>query len=166
MTDQTIPPNDQPGSTGPAADQAKTGSGGTTASSVVDSLRDAFEELAERAGPTVKEFSAKAAEITAAAADKAAPLARKAGEVAAEASGKLADRSRGWAHDLREAVDGSEGTPANAGDAARDATDRAADTTADTTADSFDRAGDTLGHVGPDTSDTVGDAVDDASAGR
>jgi hypothetical protein len=150
MTDHSTPPTDQPGSTGPAADETQTGSGGTTASSVVDSLRSAFEELAERAGPTVKELSAKAAEITAAAADKAVPLARKAGEATADASGKLAVKSRGWAHDLREAEDGSEGTTASAAD-----TDGAATSAADT-----------VGDAASDTSHAATDTIDDANAGR
>ena len=80
MTDQTTPPNDP---TGPTPE-----SGGTSAGSVIESIRDAVEDLAERAAPAVKEFSAKAAEIAAVAADKAAPLARKAGEATAEAQPK------------------------------------------------------------------------------
>jgi hypothetical protein len=59
------------------------------------------------ATPTVREFSARAAEITASAADKAAPFARKAGEVTADASSKLADRSRHWAADVRASLGGT-----------------------------------------------------------
>lgn len=76
----------------------------STAASILDSVRDAVDELAERAAPTVREFSARAAELTAIAADKAAPFAKRAGEVTADASGKLASRSREWASELRASV--------------------------------------------------------------
>jgi hypothetical protein len=81
----------------------------TTASGILGSIRDAVEDLAEKATPAVREISAKAAELAAVAADRAAPLARKAGEVTADASGKLAQKSRGWASDLRSAVGGEDG---------------------------------------------------------
>ncbi len=67
-------------------------------------MRDAVDELAERAAPSVREFSARAAELAAVAADRAAPLAKRAGEVTADASGKLATRSRTWAADLRASM--------------------------------------------------------------
>lgn len=78
--------------------------GATTAANILDSVRDAVDELAERAAPTVRELSARAAELTAIAADKAAPFAKRAGEVTADASGKLASRSREWASELRASV--------------------------------------------------------------
>jgi hypothetical protein len=78
--------------------------GPSTATSILDTVRDAVDELAERAAPTVREFSARAAELTAIAADKAAPFAKRAGEVTADASGKLASRSREWASELRGSV--------------------------------------------------------------
>ena len=84
--------------TPPAGDK---GAGTTTAASILDSVRDVVDELAERAAPTVRELSARAAELTAIAADKAAPFAKRAGEVTADASGKLAEKSRGWASELR-----------------------------------------------------------------
>ena len=74
---------------------------GSTATAILDQVRDVVDDLAERAGPTVRELSARAAELTAIAADKAAPLAKKAGEVTADASGKLASKSREWASELR-----------------------------------------------------------------
>ncbi len=80
------------------------GSSGTTATSILDSVREAVDDLAERAAPTVRELSARAAELTAIAADKAAPFAKRAGEVTADASGKLASRSREWATELRASV--------------------------------------------------------------
>ena len=63
----------------------------SSASQLFDSIREAVEDLAERAAPAVKQFSVKAAELAADAADKAAPLARRAGAATADASGKLAE---------------------------------------------------------------------------
>jgi hypothetical protein len=105
---------------GPAANSA------AKANEMLEQLRDAVEDLAEKAAPAVREFSAKAAELVAVAADKAAPLVQRAGEVTADASGKLAEKSRTWAADLRETIGGSpvdHAKPAvdDAGDAATDA---------------------------------------------
>jgi len=80
------------------------GATGSTATSILDSVRDVVDDLAERAAPTVREFSARAAELTAIAADKAAPFAKRAGEVTADASGRLATKSREWASELRASV--------------------------------------------------------------
>jgi hypothetical protein len=74
-----------------------------------DQIKVAVDDLAEKAGPTVRAFSAKAAELVAVAADKAAPIAHKAGEATAGASSKLAERSRGWAAEVREHVGGAPG---------------------------------------------------------
>jgi len=94
----------------PSPDAAK-GGGATAAANILDSVRDVVDELAERAAPTVRELSARAAELTAIAADKAAPLAKRAGEVTADASGRLASRSREWASELRAAVATAEHAP-------------------------------------------------------
>lgn len=124
MTDPTIPNHDQPveGSRSESYTRpddgnlgGSTGSGGTgpfdseggaaaKANDVLESLRETVADLAERATPLLREFSAKAAEILASAADKAAPLAHKAGEVTADASGKLAEKSRNWAAGARESL--------------------------------------------------------------
>lgn len=113
MTESTTPPPEEP-----AADETFTwtqpsgshesGSGGTAATGILESVRDAVDELAERAGPSVREFSARAAEIAAIAADRAAPLAKRAGEVTADASGKLASKSREWAAELRATMTAGE----------------------------------------------------------
>jgi len=129
MTDPTTPNHDQPveGSRSESYTRPDAGNlGGSTGSSdwtgapdadsgaaakandVLDTLRETVEDLAERATPLLREFSAKAAEILASAADKAAPLAHKAGEVTADASGKLAEKSRTWAAGTRESRAGSE----------------------------------------------------------
>jgi hypothetical protein len=83
---------------------------GATAAGILESVREVVDDLAERAAPTVRELSARAAELTAIAADKAAPLAKRAGEVTADASGKLATKSREWASELRSPVATAEPT--------------------------------------------------------
>jgi hypothetical protein len=95
------------------AGQDASGTAGATATSLLDSVRDVVDDLAERAGPTVRELSARAAELTAIAADRAAPLVKRAGEVTADASGKLATKSREWASELRTST-ATEDRPADA----------------------------------------------------
>lgn len=97
----TNEPAQEPGRSGAAA----------SAASILDSVRDVVDDLAERAAPTVRELSARAAELTAMAADKAAPLVKRAGEVTADASGKLASKSREWASELRASGATAEGQP-------------------------------------------------------
>lgn len=138
MTDPLNPNHDEPAE-GPrdasfssenGAATAKDAAGDATrdtaakANEMIEQLRDAVEDLAEKAAPAVKEFSAKAAELVAVAADKAAPLVQRAGEVTADASGKLAEKSRTFAADIREQIsgDGSSSSPAaGATEAAKDA---------------------------------------------
>lgn len=98
---------------------------------IIDSLRGAVDDLAERAGPAVRDITARAAELTAAAATKAAPLAKKAGEATADASEKLAARSHAWASEHRPTeangvadLDSGNGTAAS-GDAEAPADERA-----------------------------------------
>jgi len=107
------------GQTGPAA-------AGATATAILESIREAVDDLAERATPTMREFSARAAELAAVAADRAAPLARRAGEVTSDASGKLATKSRIWAADLRSSLAASD-----AGAPAADATEGTGSTVTD-----------------------------------
>jgi hypothetical protein len=76
---------------------------GSSPETMFDSLKVAAGDLAERAGPTVRDISARAADLTATAADKAAPFARRAGAATADASVKLAEAARGWAAELRSA---------------------------------------------------------------
>ena len=107
------------GSSGSAGSAGASGSaaGASSATALLETLREAVDDLAERASPTVREFSARAAELVATAADKAAPLAKRAGEATSEASGKLAQKSRSWASDLHASVD------ADAADASGHGTD-------------------------------------------
>lgn len=87
----------------PPSGDAK-GTGTPTAEGFLESVREFVNELAERAGPMVRELSARAAELTAIAADRAAPLAKRAGEVTADASATLASKSREWASEIRASV--------------------------------------------------------------
>ena len=96
--DETFTWTDDPDAS-PGGGSTDGDKGGPTA--VLETLREAVDDLAERAAPTVREISARAAELTATAAVKAAPLVKRAGEVTADASQKLADKSRAWAADLR-----------------------------------------------------------------
>ncbi len=99
------------GGTGPAGQSWDAGAGakdesvgataGAAAVQVLEQLRDAIDDLAERASPTVREYSARIAELAAFTADRTAPFLKRAGEATAEASGKLAERSRTWAADIR-----------------------------------------------------------------
>ena len=88
------------------ASGSATSGAAATATAVLEQLRVAIDDIAERATPTVREFSARAAELAATAADRAAPFAQRAGEVTSEASSKLAERSRSWAADLRASMPG------------------------------------------------------------
>ena len=132
MTDQQPNTNDQPtpdetftwsssdaphgesasgsaGSTsGPSGSAGASAAGSATA--ILESIRDAVDDLAERASPTVREFSARTAEFAADAAEKASPYLRRAGSATADASGKLASKSRSWAAEVRASMT-TDGTP-------------------------------------------------------
>ncbi len=103
--------SDSSNATGSAGASGSTGPAAAGATALLESLREAVDDLAERATPTVRAFSARAAELAASAADKAAPLVRRAGEATSDASGKLAEKSRSWASDLRASM-GSSDAPA------------------------------------------------------
>jgi len=107
-TDENAPHAEQTGSGGDSTSDASGHAGasaGTTATAILESIRDAVDDLAERASPTVREFSARAAEFAADAADKAAPYVKRAGDATADASGKLASKSRSWAADIRASLE-------------------------------------------------------------
>jgi hypothetical protein len=88
----------------PDAEGSTTSGAAATATAVLEQIRVAIDDIAERATPTVREFSARAAELAATAADRAAPFAQRAGVVTSEASSKLAERSRSWAADIRASI--------------------------------------------------------------
>ncbi len=128
MTEPVTPnPNDSPAAdetfswkadherateTGDATPGARpTGATGSTgATAILDSLREAVDDLAERATPAVREIGARAAELAAVAADRAAPFVRRAGEATSDASGRLAEKSRTWASEVRASLPDKEGT--------------------------------------------------------
>ena len=129
MTDPTTPQHDQPvegsrsdsytrpddgnlgGPSGTYDTDTDTGAGAAAkATDVIESIREAVEEFAEKAAPVVRQFSVKAADAVATAADKAVPLAHRAGDVAADASGRLAEKSRAWAAETRESLAGNGST--------------------------------------------------------
>lgn len=118
MTDPLKPDNEEPAE-GPRDSAYSDPSGAETnqhsasetaanasarANEVFEQIKVVVEDAAEKAAPTVRELSAKAAELVAIAADKAAPIAKQAGEATADVSTKLAERSRGWAAEIREQV--------------------------------------------------------------
>jgi hypothetical protein len=100
------------GGTGASDTGASGASGGSspaaTATAILESVREAVDDLADRASPTVREFSARAAELAADAADRAAPLVKRAGDATADASGKLASNARNWAAELRASLASSD----------------------------------------------------------
>jgi len=98
--------HDDAGATGSGGSRRSTGSAGAgaQATAILDSLKEAVDDLAERATPAVREISARAAELAATAADRAAPLAKRAGEATSEASGRLAEKSRSWASEVRASM--------------------------------------------------------------
>jgi ABC-type transporter Mla subunit MlaD len=102
------------GSTGSGSSTGSTAAGGS-ATAILEQLREAVDDLAERASPTVREFSARAAELAATAADRAAPLAKRAGEATSDASGKLAEKSRTWASEIRASMGSSDARSTGAG---------------------------------------------------
>jgi hypothetical protein len=119
MTDPTSPQHDQPvegsrsesytrpddGNLGGTNGSTDAGAGAAAkANDVIEQIRVAVEEFAEKATPVVRQFSVKAADAVAVAADKAGPLAHKAGDAAADASGKLAEKSRAWAAGTRASM--------------------------------------------------------------
>ncbi len=89
-------PKDESTAPGGSASGATDG-GGT----VLESLRDAIDDLASMAGPAVRDLSVRAADLVAVAADRAAPIVKRVGDATAEASTKAADRSRTWASSHR-----------------------------------------------------------------
>ena len=96
----------------------------STATTILDSLRGAVDDLAERAAPTVRQFSARAAELAAVAADRAAPLAKRAGEATAEVSGKLAAKSRDWAAEIRSSLESADAADAAGNESPKPAADK------------------------------------------
>lgn len=110
MTEPT--PDHQPDQAADAAETSDHATGpddahqtsAATATAILETIREVVDDLAERATPAVREFSARAAEFAADAADRAAPYVKRAGDATADAGGKLAERSRTWAAEVRSSL--------------------------------------------------------------
>ena len=116
-----------------------------TLNGILGSLRDAIDDLAERATPTVREVGAKAAELAALAADKAGPVVKKAGDVdrRRRAASSPSSRATGPPRSApRSPHDDIKATAADAADSASDAVKGAADDAADAASDVADKVTD------------------------
>jgi hypothetical protein len=110
MTEPMTPEEPEP--TAPKADETWGWTSGSpepgeprrssTSRDWLDQLQAMIENLAEQAGPVVREIGAKAAELAAVAGEKAGPIAHRAAEVTADAGVKIASRSRDLAVELRK----------------------------------------------------------------
>jgi hypothetical protein len=123
--DKTMPDQAEPGPTPEAAGPADETFGWTTsgadakgaagpAREWLTQLQTMIENLAEQAGPVIRDVGIKAAELAALAGEKAGPVAHRAAEVTAEAGHRLAEKSRDLAAELRrerEASHEAEPTP-------------------------------------------------------
>lgn len=99
-----------------------------TAERMLAQLQSMIDSLATQAAPVVRQVGAKAAELAAVAAERAGPLAHKAADATADASGKLAERSRTWAAELRNRAEGGPDADADSGTSvAVDGTDGASE---------------------------------------
>jgi hypothetical protein len=112
MTDETATTKDTTEPTEPTADETFgfTGEGApepgdqgpaSTAREWLAQLQSMIENVTEQAGPVLRDVSAKAAELAAAAGEKAGPVAARAAELTAEAGSRIAERSRDLAAELR-----------------------------------------------------------------
>ena len=79
--------------------------GGESGATWLAQLQAMIDNIANHAGPVVREVAAKAAELAAVAADHAGPIVQRAASVTQDVSVKVAERSRQVAADLRHATD-------------------------------------------------------------
>ncbi len=77
----------------------KVGEGG--ARDWVGQLQAMIDDVAEHAGPVLREVAAKAAELAAVAAENAGPALQRAADVTTDVGHKVAQRSKGYAAELR-----------------------------------------------------------------
>ena len=112
MSDQTTNPT-TPETPAPEADETFAWTGDEPNGATADpgstsggrewltQLQSMIENIAEQAGPTLRQISAKAAELAAVAGEKAGPVAARAAEMTAEAGTRIAEKSRDLAAELR-----------------------------------------------------------------
>jgi hypothetical protein len=72
-------------------------------------LQSMIDNIATQSAPVVREIGAKAAELAAIAAERAGPLAQRAAEVTQDVGSRVAERSRGFAEELRRQQEGRPG---------------------------------------------------------
>lgn len=119
MNDDTTTGAAQPGPT-PEAEtvgwtETKSEARASQAREWMAQLQSMIENLAEQAGPVIRDVGIKAAELAALAGEKAGPVAQRAAEVTAEAGHRLAEKSRDLAAELRRERDSArEGEAAGA----------------------------------------------------
>ncbi len=109
MTDETTPMPETPKATHgdetfewtDESGNDASGSTGSAGREWLAQLQTMIENAATQATPVMRQVAAKAAELAAVAGEKAGPVATRAAEFTAEAGQKIAERSRGFASDLR-----------------------------------------------------------------
>lgn len=104
MTEQTERPAEAPAADetfGWTESETDARSAGGQAREWLAQLQSMIENLAEQAGPVIRDVGIKAAELAAIAGEKAGPVAQRAAEVTAEAGHRLAEKSRDLAAELR-----------------------------------------------------------------
>ncbi len=114
MTDETTQPTPEEtpasgadetfGWTGEGEAASTDDKGSSTGREWLTQLQSMIENIAEQAGPALREISAKAAELAAAAGEKAGPAATRAAEITAGAGTKLAEKSRDLAAEIRRDI--------------------------------------------------------------
>ena len=119
MTDQTERPAEAPAADetfGWTESETDGKSAGGQAREWLTQLQSMIENLAEQAGPVIRDVGIKAAELAAIAGERAGPVAQRAAEMTAEAGHRLAEKSRDLAAELRReaAATAPEPTPAPA----------------------------------------------------
>lgn len=109
-----------------STDYSATGMSGAehASSRTQDNVRDMLAQLqamidnvAEHAGPVLRDVAAKAAELAAVAGERAGPIAYRAAEKTQVVGQRVAQRSKELAADIRRGQPGSEAPTTNTGDA-------------------------------------------------
>jgi len=97
--------DDAGGAAAPEAGASAWKVGGESGATWLAQLQAMIDNVANQAGPVVREVAAKAAELAAVAADHAGPIVQRAASVTQDVSVKVAERSRQVAADLRHVTD-------------------------------------------------------------
>lgn len=92
-------------------------------------LQAMIDNVAEQAGPVLRDVAAKAAELAAVAGERAGPIAYRAAEKTQVVGQRVAQRSKEFAADLRRATHAETGEPMMAADEPAPASDAGPDAT-------------------------------------